>query len=383
MRDILLKNCYVFAPEIIPGKKDILVKDGRIKCISGKIKAKGIPVLDCRGKIAVPGFIDVHVQGAGGVDIFDGTLLAFKKISKALASSGTTSYLATTALTPDTKQEHLRAIADFLKYSNNEGAEMLGTHLEGPFINIKKKGMIRSDGIMRTSNKIMEIIEEASEGTLKMMTIAPELRGALSLIKRLKKSGVVASAGHTMASYEEAKAGIKAGISHATHLFNAMPSLHHRAPGVLGAIAEDKNVTVQVIADGIHLHPSVLRLIYKIFGADRICLITDGLSSLGLGDGEYIYHGIKYKNIKGTCYYYNGTLVGTALPLNLAAKRMMDYTGAAFEEIVSMLSTVPAKVLGKKNKGRISTGKDADIAIVDGKFNVYTVIVEGKIAFKK
>ena len=322
MSGLLLKNCRIAAPEILSGKKDILLKDGRIKRLAGKITAKGVSVLDCKGKFAIPGFIDVHIQGAGGHDIFDGTAAAFRKISRAVATTGTTSYLATTAFSPDTRQEHLRAVAAYMKYSNNEGAKMLGTHMEGPFINLKKKGMIRPDGIKNVSSKIMKIIDAASEGKLKMMTIAPELKGALPLIKKLKRSGVVASVGHTMANYAETKAGIKAGIDHVTHLFNAMPSLHHRAPGVLGAVAEAKNVTVQVIADGVHLHPSILRMVYKLFGAKRICLITDGLAPIGLGDGEYTYHGVKYENRKGTCYYYNGTLIGTALPLNEAAKRI-------------------------------------------------------------
>jgi len=381
MQDILLKNCRVCAPERLPWKKDILVRAGKIKVIAGNIKAKGIPVLDCKGRFAVPGFIDVHIQGAGGADIFDATPAAFIKIAKTLAATGTTSFLATTALAPDNKQAHLRAIADFMKSGNTEGAKMLGTHLEGPFINIKKKGMIRPDGILRPSVKIMKMIEKASQGTLKMMTIAPELKGTLPLVKRFKKAGIVAAVGHTYASYEETKAGLKAGITHATHLFNAMPPLHHREPGVLGALAADKTATVQVIADGVHLHPAVLKIIYKIFGADRICLITDGLSPLGLGDGEYTYHGIKYSNRKGTCYYYNGTLIGTALPLNQAAKRMQSYTGASFEEIIRMLSTTPAKTLGNKSKGVLKTGKDADIAVIDGNFKVYAALSGGKVVF--
>ena len=377
MRDVLLKNCRVLTPEILPGKKDILVKDGRVKLIARKIKAKGVMVFDCKGNFAVPGFIDVHVQGAGGCDIFDGTPLAFGKISKALAATGTTSYLATTALLPGKKQDHLRAVADYMKYADCSGAKILGTHLEGPFINIKKKGMIRPDGILRPSAKTMKMIEEYSCGTLKMMTIAPELPGALSLIKRLIKAGVIASAGHTMASYAETKAGIKSGITHATHLFNAMPPLHHREPGVLGALAEETNTTVQVISDGVHIHPSILRMIYKIFGADRICLITDGLSPIGMGDGSYSYHGVKYKTINGTCYYRDGTLIGTALPLNQAAKRMQLFTGATFPEIIRMLSTVPAKVLGLSQKGSLKSGKDADIAVIDKDFNVYATIVAG------
>lgn len=376
MKDVLLKNCRT---GVTSKQVQILVKDGRIKRIARKIKAAGVPVLDCRGNIAVPGFIDVHVHGAGGADIFDGTQNAFRKISKTLAATGMTSYLATTALIPGKNQRHLLAVAEYMKNGNDEGAKILGTHLEGPFINIKKKGMIRPDGIMRPSLKIMKMIEKASKGTLRMMTVAPELKGALSLIKKLKKSGVIVSVGHTLADYEETKAGIKAGISHSTHLFNAMPSLHHRAPGVLGAAADDKSVTVQVIPDGVHIHPSVLRLIYKIFGADRICLITDGISPIGLGEGDYVYHGVKFKNIKGTCYYRDGTLIGTALPLNEAAKRMQDFTGAAFDEVIRMLSTVPAKVLGLKNKGALKPGKDADLAVIDENFKVYAVVIGGKV----
>lgn len=381
MRDLLLKNCRVFTPLPLTGVKDIFIKKGKIVKIGKGLKAKNTPVLDCRGLCAVPGFIDVHLQGAGGFDFLSGDRAEIECLAYTALTSGTTSFLATTEIVKDKKEEHLHRLQGYIKDKKFPYAKPLGVHLEGPFINYLKKGMLNPRIITKPDLKYLRAIIKHTGNTLRMMTLAPELKGGLSLVRALKQKGMVAALGHTMAGYEEAKKGARHGISQVCHLFNAMTPLDHKNPGAFFAVLEEKNITVQVICDGVHVHPAVLRMVYSLFGPKRICIITDGLANLGLPDGTYNYGDREYISVKGTCYYKDGTLIGTALPINQAAKRMQEYTGASFEDVLSMLSTVPAGSIGEKNKGEIKTGKDADIAITDKDFKVYAAVADGKAGF--
>ncbi len=377
MRELLLKNCRIFSPKPLPGFNDILIKKGKIARIGQKIKEKNIPLLDCRGRRVVPGFIDVHLQGAGGFDFLTGDRPGIEKLAYSALSSGTTSFLATTEVVKDGKEEHLKRLRDYIQDRDFLYAKPLGIHLEGPFINYQKKGMLNPGVITKPGLKYCREIIKDTGATLKMMTLAPELKGSISIIRELKRKGVLVALGHTLAGYEEAKAGINAGISQVCHLFNAMTPLDHKKPGAFFAALEANKVTVQLICDGVHIHPAVLRMAYRLFGVERICIITDGLANLGLPDGEYTYGDRKYKSINGTCYYKDGTLIGTALPINKAAKRFQAFTGASFEETIRMLSTVPAKSIGALNKGELKCGKDADLAVIDKDFNVYAAVAGG------
>ncbi len=381
MRDLLLKNCRVFTPAPLPGLNDILVKKGKIKEIADNLSALNIPVLDCRGLAVVPGFIDVHIQGAGGFDFLTGERQEIEKLACTVLSTGTTSFLATTEVAGDGREEHLIRLQGYIRDRAFPFARPLGIHLEGPFINYLKKGMLNPAIITKPGLSYCRRIIKHTGNTLKMMTLAPELKGSMALIRELKKNGIIAALGHTLADYEQAGKGIKAGITQVCHLFNAMTPLDHKKPGAFFAALEAQKVTVQLICDGIHIHPAVLRMAYRLFGADRICIITDGLANLGLPDGNYAYGDRRYKSINGTCYYKDGTLIGTALPLNKAAKRMQDFTGAAFEEILCMLSAVPARSLGEHNKGEIKRGKDADLVVMDKDFRIYAAIVNGAAGY--
>jgi len=222
---------------------------------------------------------------------------------------------------------------------------------------------------------------DACDGSLKMMTIAPEIPGAIDIIKKLKKNKVVAAIGHTNATYEEALKGFDAGITHATHMFNAMSALHHRKPGAAGAILTDDRVSAQLIADGKHLHPAVVKLVVKQKGPDKIALITDSMSAAGLPDGKYVYNGLKYEAKNGLAVYCGAdTFIGTALTLNKIVKRIVDMGIVDLKDAVRMASLVPAKVLGiEKKKGSLEVGKDADIVVMDKNCNVKTTIIAGEI----
>jgi N-acetylglucosamine-6-phosphate deacetylase len=361
----------------------ILIENGTITQIGQINPPADCNTLDAQGRIAAPGFIDVHIQGAGGADILDATPEALKSISHTCACFGTTSFLATTVFKPQQKNQHLNIAAEHVG-KNLEGANLLGIHLEGPFISMQKKGMIQPDCICPPSMKVLDEILDITNGRLRMMTIAPELPNSTQIIKRLIDSSVIASFGHSSATYEQTIDGFNAGISHVTHLFNAMPSLHHRAPGPLAAIFQSKHVTAQLIPDGVHIHPAVLKLAYQILGPNRIVPITDGMQALGLGDGQFIYNGIEYESKNGAARYKDGTLIGTALGQSQLLERLTSFTGCPFETAIKAVTQKTAELLRiEDRKGSIAQGKDADLVLLDHSYSVHTTIVAGKVFFQK
>jgi len=380
---ILIKNAHIITPFETIAKGSIFVSSGKIRDIRGgryTARPKGAKVIDAKGKFVVPGFIDVHLQGAGGSDVLDGTKTALRRIAKSVALSGTTSFLATTVVTGK-DSPHL-GIIDTIMKEGTGGADILGIHLEGPYINPMRKGMIKIQNIRRASSKDLPGVLRLCRGRLKMMTVAPELPGALNIIATLKKRGVIVSVGHTEASYEKTRSGLKTGASHVTHLFNAMPPLHHRAPGALSAIFEDEKCTAQVIADGIHLHPSIVRLLVKVLGVERIVLITDSMASAGLPDGPYVYNGLNFTSKRGTARYHSGTLIGTSLMLREITRRFMKIAGVSLNDAVRCATFNPAYALGLEHtKGSIDPGKDADLVIMDRQFNIKHVMIRGKLLF--
>ncbi|MCX5642884.1 MAG: N-acetylglucosamine-6-phosphate deacetylase [Candidatus Omnitrophica bacterium] len=358
---------------------DILIHGKTIVRI-GKIKTsdKNFPVLDAAGRIVAPGFIDVHIQGAGGASILDAGQNALKTISRALARLGTTSFLATTVFKPGAGNLPV-AIAAENTGQDLGGANLLGIHLEGPFVSPEKKGGILMDSICKPSLNILRQIYGLTGKTLKMMTVAPELTGSSPVIRKLVNSGAIASFGHSNASYAETLKGIKSGISHVTHLFNAMPAINHRLPGPLPAIFENKDITCQVITDGIHLSPEIVRFAFRLLGDSRFVTISDGLTSTGLPDGTYLYDGVKYQSKNGTARRDPETLVGTTLGLNRMIGRLMKFTGCPLESALKTVTEVPARALGiEKRKGSLTVGKDADIVILNQDLSVFATIVAGK-----
>jgi N-acetylglucosamine-6-phosphate deacetylase len=362
----------------------VLIEKGTIAAIGPTVEtAGGGEALDAGGRIVAPGFIDVHIQGAGGADALDATDKALPTISRTSARFGTTGFLATTVYMPDQENRHLAVAAQSVGRDLG-GAALLGIHIEGPFICEQKRGMIQPDCVCPPSAQRLAEIQDVCDGRLRMMTIAPELPGNMELIKSLVKSNIVASFGHSGATYEQTLDGFEAGVSHVTHLFNAMPSLHHRSPGPLAAIFESQRVTAQLIADGVHIHPAVVRLAFERLGANRVVPITDGMQAIGLPDGEYVYNGLEYESKEGTARYKDGTLIGTALGLSRLLERLITFTGCPQEVAIRAASENPAKVLGlERRKGSIEMGKDADLVLLDEDCSVYATIVAGKVVYQK
>jgi N-acetylglucosamine-6-phosphate deacetylase len=244
--------------------------------------------------------------------------------------------------------------------------------------------MIQPDCICLPSKHILDEIQRVTAGHLSMMTIAPELPESRQIIGSLVESGTIASFGHSSATYEQTHDGFDAGISHVTHLFNAMPSIHHRSPGPLVAIFESEHITAQVITDGVHIHPSVLKFAYEKLGPDRTFPITDGMRAIGLGDGMFIYNSIEYESKAGAARYKDGTLIGTALGLSQMIERFIAFTDCPLDTAIRMVTQNPAGLLGLQDKkGTIAVGKDADLILFDDNLSVHTTIVNGKIVFQK
>ncbi|MDP6380268.1 MAG: N-acetylglucosamine-6-phosphate deacetylase [Phycisphaerae bacterium] len=380
--NLLINNCRLFDAAPDAETVSILIESGRIARI-GKLDLGADCVIDAGGRTVAPGFIDVHIQGAGGADIMNATVEALETISRTAAKFGTTSFLATTVFQPQRENPHLAVAAEAVG-TDLGGASILGIHLEGPFISLEKRGMIQVESICPPSAEVLDEILKFTGPTLSMMTIAPEIQGNLDLVKRLVSGGTVASFGHSAATYEETLAGFEAGINHVTHLFNAMMPMHHRQPGPLPAIFHTPGVSAQIIPDGVHIHPAMMKFAFDLLGPQRVVAITDGMQAMGLDDGLYVYDGVEYVAKDGTARYHDGTLIGTCVGLNQLLKRLADFTGCTTADAIRAASENPAKLLGVADrKGSIAVGKDADLVLLDADFDVFATIVSGKVVFQK
>ncbi len=380
---LLIKNCRLYNSLNSNQLKSILMENGKISDIDSTEISESYKTLDIDGKIIAPGLIDVHIQGAGGADILDGTQEALQTISNTLARVGTTSFLGTTVVKPLEDNKHLKLANNYIE-KDLEGANLLGFHLEGPFINYNKRGGLDPASIYNSSPEKLEEVLQVTNGNLRMMTIAPELPGNLEIIKELRRNNIVPAFAHSEADFEETKKGFDAGINHVTHIFNAMLPLHHRNPGPLAAIFENKEVSAQIISDGHHLHPAIVKILYKFLGADRCICITDGVQAIGLPEGNYVYNGREYTSKNGAARYLDGTLIGSAMSLANIAIKFWKFTGCSFDEAINSASKNPAVLLGiYDRKGSIDINKDADLIVFDKDYSIYATIIGGKVVYKK
>jgi N-acetylglucosamine-6-phosphate deacetylase len=381
---LLITNCRLFDAADDRQTTSILIEDGTIQQV-GQIDSstKVDHTIDANGRVVAPGLIDIHIQGAGGADVLDATPEALRAISQTCARFGVTGFVATTVFKPNQSNEHLALAAEYTG-EDLGGAKLLGIHLEGPFIAPEKRGMIRPECLCAPSTQCLEEIQAVTQGRLRMMTIAPELPGSLQLIQRLVDGNVIASFGHSAASYEQTVEGFNAGISHVTHLFNAMRTLHHRSPGPLPAIFQTTDVTVQIICDGVHIHPAVLKLAFELLGPQRVIPITDGMQALGLADGSYVYNGVEYESRNGAARYKDGTLIGTAVGLSDMLQRLATFAQCPPHIAIDTATVNAARVLGlQERKGTIAPGKDADLVLLDDDNSVHATLVGGEIVFQK
>lgn len=343
-----------------------------------KLKETCEEIIDAHENYISPGFIDVHIHGSAGYDVMDGTPESLSGISSSIVKNGVTAFLATTMTM---SEEKIYKALDNIRFTMNheiKGAIVLGAHLEGPFINKEHKGAQPENFILKPNYKFIENYIDV----LKLITLAPEMDENFEFIKEIKeKTNIILSIGHSHANYEEAMDSINHGISHATHTFNAMTPLNHRKPGIVGAIF-NSDIYSEVIADGIHLHPALFKIIKKIKGDDKIILITDCMRAGGLPDGFSELGGQKIVVKDNSARLEDGTLAGSILNLNKGVKNFMDYTDMKIWESIKLVSLNPATELGLDNsRGSLAEGKLADIVILDNEFNIKQTIVQGKTVY--
>ncbi|EOW4764802.1 N-acetylglucosamine-6-phosphate deacetylase [Listeria monocytogenes] len=333
-------------------------------------------IFDGNGGLLIPGMIDVHIHGAKNYDMMDGSTESIQAVSMACAETGCTSFLVTSV--SSSLEDLIQMIRQTKKVIGKEkGAKIAGIHLEGPYLNIEKKGMQNPAHLRHPDLKEMKKIFDEADGLIKMVTIAPELPGGIELIDFLKKRGVVVAIAHSNATYEEAQDAFEKGASHITHCFNAMPAIHHRAPGLVAAALENDSISVQAIVDGVHLHPGIVRLIHKIKGPDKMVLTTDTLQAMGVGDGEYIFGGHQVTVTEGVARLQDGTLASSTVTMNKSL-RLSNEFGINLQDTIQMATSTPADILGMKNLGRIEKGYSADLVLLDKKFEVLSTWINGE-----
>jgi len=386
---IIIINGTIITPFHLVSGKAIIVEKGRIREIVNKEELStailtGAEVIEGKDKFIAPGYIDIHVHGGGGSDVMDGDYEAINQIAIAHSHFGTTSFLPTTmTMSKDKIIRSLRSICEAVK-KGTAGAEILGIHMEGPYINPEKKGAQKEDDIKKISIEEFLEFNQASGNLIRLVTIAPEMPGAIGLIKYLYKQGIITSVGHSNATYAQVQAGIQAGLSHVTHTFNAMRGLHHREPGVVGAALTSPELTVEIIVDGIHIHPIVLKVLTKIKEGEKVVLITDAMRAAGLKEGTYDLGGQEVIVTKGQARLKDETLAGSVLTMDKAVKNMVNKIGIQLPKAIQMASFNPAKSIGIENKkGSLEPGKDADIVILNKNLETELTIVAGKIVYRR
>jgi N-acetylglucosamine-6-phosphate deacetylase len=343
-------------------------------------------VIDLQGRTVIPGMIDLHIHGTTGHDVMDGEIEALKTMSQALPQEGTTSFLATTITQSDGEiSKALRNVAKYMKgYQNSGQSEILGVHLEGPFINPKMAGAQPEDYILSPNISLFEKWQQLAEGNIKQVTMAPEQEGGMELVRHLKQSGVIVSIGHSNATYIEVKEAISAGATQVTHLFNQMRGLHHREPGVAGAALLLPELYAELIVDGIHVCPEMVHLAFNNKTSEKLILITDSIRAKCLKNGHYDLGGQTVIVKEGRAELTNGTLAGSVLKLSHAMKNMLAYVkDCSLQDIIKMTAYNPAKQLNMLDrKGSIRKGKDADLVVLGKEHEVIMTFCRGKLAYK-
>ncbi len=384
MSTLLIHAGRALTPTAEINDAGILIREDVIEAIgprAGMSLPVGAQEIRATDKTAVPGFIDVHIHGAGGHDVMEGTDAALRSITRKVSEYGTTSLVATT-VTASTDQT-LRAVEGIAGYiaqqheTDETGAEILGIHFEGPFISKERRGVHPPEWIQPPSVEMLSRFFKAAAGNARILTIAPELLGAAPCIDAAREAGLVVSMGHTDATYEQARAALARGARSATHVYNAMRPFSHRDPGVIGAVLTSPEVNAELIADGVHVEEAAIKLLLLAKGAAHVTLVSDGLSATGMPDGKFMLGGFEVTVSGGVCRNAEGILAGSTLTLDRALRNIVAL-GISLPDAVRMLTLNPASLLGIEfKKGSLRVGADADILLLDEGLHITNVWARG------
>jgi len=367
-------------------ERPLVVVDGGTIVKMGPQAATGAPpkcqVRDFGDAILFPGLMDVHTHGAAGFDVMQADASELGKIQTFIARHGVTSYFPSTVSAPmDSTLRALERLADAVELANNgggQGAQPLGIHLEGPFLSHERRGMHPAQDLLKPSVGAFDKFWQAARGHIRLLTIAPELDGALELIAEASKRGVTVSIGHSDADLDQARKGIAAGARHATHTCNAMRPFDHREPGIIGEVLTNPSIAAEIIVDGVHLHSETVQIITRAKGVEGTVLITDATAATGMPDGKYMLGEVEIEVKDGMCTH-KGTLAGSVLTLDRAVRNVMSFAQWDLQTAVRAATLNPAKTAGVKNKGLLQAGADADFVVMNAGGEVQATIIKGAV----
>lgn len=381
MFDYIISNGTMVSEDKLLSNSTVAISGGKILSLEQMKSSLAVESIDATGLIITPGFIDLHVHGADGADILDCNPASLQRIAEYHGRRGTTSMLATIA--PSTIQRMVLALETVAgENTPGMGSAIVGANLEGPFLNRLHVGALGITFLRQPDQQVMKELLAAGQGKVKIVSLAPELEGAIEIVELLSLCGVIPSLGHSGANFNQTLIAAKKGLKHITHIFNAMTTVHHREPGPAGAALVTPELSIEVIADGIHVHPAMLQLLWNTKG-DRMILVSDAIAAAGLPDGCYNFAGQRII-VKGyRAEVPGGRLAGSTITMLDAVKNIIKFTSLTLPQAVRLASANPAAVLGLKNKGRIAPGFDADLVILDSNLEPYLVMVEGRQIFRR